>query len=62
MQAICIFAMLQHVPESLESLTRLVTLKLDDNQLEKLPDNLGRMTSLEELYVAENFLTYLPPR
>ena len=53
---------LQHVPESLECLTRLVTLKLDDNQLEKLPDNLGRMTSLEELYGAENFLTYLPPR
>ena len=57
-----ILKILQHVPESLECLTRLVTLKLDDNQLEKLPDNLGRMTSLEELYGAENFLTYLPPR
>ena len=51
----------QQVPESLESLINCVTLKLDDNQIEKLPDNLGRMTALEELYAAENFLTFLPP-
>ena len=50
------------MPESLECLGRLVTLELDDNQLEQLPINLGRMTSLEELYAAENFLTFLPPR
>ena len=43
------------------TLTSLVTLKLDDNQLERLPANLGRMTALEEVYAAENFLTYLPP-
>ena len=53
--------MFQQVPESFESLTNCVTLKLDDNQIEKLPDNLGRMTALEELYAAENFLTFLPP-
>ena len=51
----------QQVPESFESLTNCITLKLDDNQIEKLPDNLGRMTALEELYAAENFLTFLPP-
>ena len=52
---------MQEVPETLESLVNIVTLKLDDNQIEKLPENLGKMESLEEIFCAENFLTTLPP-
>ena len=52
---------MQEVPETLESLVNLVTLKLDDNQIEKLPANVGKMESLEEIFCAENFLTTLPP-
>ena len=49
------------LPERLGNLVELVTLKVDDNQLEALPASLGNMAALEELYCADNFLTQLPP-
>lgn len=42
------------VPEELCNLSRLYRLGLKTNQLQRLPAQLGRLTSLVELFVTDN--------
>ena len=39
----------------------LVTLKLDDNQLNELPLSIGKLRNLEELVISQNYLEAIPP-
>ncbi|XP_063702420.1 E3 ubiquitin-protein ligase LRSAM1-like [Culicoides brevitarsis] len=45
----------------LQDLHLLTTLNIADNQLKRLPDDIGRLENLRELFVANNQLGVLPP-
>lgn len=42
------------------NLKKLTQLDLSENKIEKLPDDLGAMTSLSDLLLSQNQLEYLP--
>ena len=53
---------LKELPEmGFAGLESLVTLKLDDNQIEELPMSIGKLKNLEELFLSQNYLEHLPP-
>jgi erbb2-interacting protein len=53
---------LKELPEmGFAGLESLVTLKLDDNQIEELPMAIGKLKNLEELFLSQNYLENLPP-
>ena len=53
---------LKELPEmGFGGLESLVTLKLDDNQIEELPLAIGKLKNLEELFLSQNYLEHLPP-
>ena len=53
---------LKELPEmGFAGLESLVSLKLDDNQIEELPMAIGKLKNLEELFLSQNYLENLPP-
>jgi hypothetical protein len=48
------------LPESIDSLTQIVWLSLDNNRLETLPESIGSLTNLEGLDLGNNQLHNLP--
>ena len=52
---------LREIPAFVLRAKRLLTLSLDGNRLEELPDGVGALTDLRYLSVADNALTTLPP-
>ena len=48
------------MPESIQSLSNLEYLYLDNNKLTSLSESIGSLSKLQELYFSNNNLTYLP--
>nr|CAD7426840.1 unnamed protein product [Timema monikensis] len=48
------------IPSTIGHLEELITLKLDDNQLNLLPNTIGKLSKLEEMILSQNDLEALP--
>lgn len=56
------FTGLANIPESLKSCKKLQFLDIGDNAFEKLPDVITKLIHLEELYLNDSYLDFLPAR
>jgi Leucine-rich repeat (LRR) protein len=48
------------IPESIGSLSNLLVLYLQDNQITTLPNSLGYLSNLQELNLSGNKITHIP--
>lgn len=51
---------LTEIPDSIDKLTKLCDLILDDNKLTKLPESICNLVNLQELYLYNNQITCIP--
>src|SRR5260221_2956120 len=52
---------LKTFPKEITTLSHLVELRLDDNQITSLPPEIGNLKELQILTIRNNQITYLPP-
>ena len=58
----CVWFLLQYLPPEVLQLTNLEVLKLRNNPLQELPEDIGRLENLRELVVSFCLLSTFPPR